>query len=99
MDGSWRIAIAFATVYAKTPPASNSSQTIAWPLVPADRRRRGTGAARRNRAIERRCRALSAQSTQPAQRLQTEYPATSAREHGEALACEAQYWNLWLSGR
>ncbi len=99
MDGRGRIAIAFATPYAKTLPASSSSQTIACLLVSADRRRRGAGAARRNRAIERACRALSAQSTQSAQRLRTEYPATSAREKGVALACEAQYWNLWLSGR
>ncbi len=29
MDGRGRIAIAFATAYARTPPASNFSQTIA----------------------------------------------------------------------
>ena len=99
MDGCGRIAIAFAMAYASMPSASNSSHTIAYLLVPADLRRRGAGVARRNRAIERRCRALSAQIAQPAQRLQTEYPASSARENGEGLACEAQYWNLWLSGR
>ncbi len=99
MDGCGRIAIAFATAYASTPPASNSSQTIACLLVPADRRYRGAGATRRKRAIERRRRALSAQTAQPAQHLRTEYPATSVRENGEGLACEAQYWNLWLSGR
>ncbi len=98
MDGCARIAIAFATAYANTPPASNSSQTIAWLLVPADQRRRGAGAARRNRAIGAHG-ALSAQSAQPAQRLRTEYPATAAGENSEGLACEAQYWNLWLSGR